>query len=97
MRKANGYLLTVICAMVLTFAIGSVAAAADFGKSYYPAVSPDLSPKVDVKAEGMKADAPLASYFPAVTPDISPKVEKSSGEVIKGYATYSPAVSPFTN
>jgi hypothetical protein len=97
MRKVTNYFLTIICALVLTVAFGSVSNAADFG--YYPAVSPDLSPKVDTKAEGMRADAPLASYYPAVTPDISPKVDKVPAAVNRDYviSNYSPAVSPFSN
>jgi hypothetical protein len=98
MRKTGFFMMTVMGALALTFAFGSISSAADYGPSYYPAVTPDISPQCDTKSEGVKPDAPLTSNYPAVTPDISPKVDMTAGITIDDYTKgYSPAVSPFGN
>jgi hypothetical protein len=99
MRRIGLCMLTVVGALALTFVFGSISTAEDSGKSYYPAVTPDISPQCDTKSEGVKPDAPLSSYYPAVTPDISPKSDKTAGVTIDDYSkrSYSPAISPFGN
>lgn len=95
MKTKKQYLLVgaiALAVMVAPFVSGATYAA-DAGK-YYPAVSPDISAKVDTKTKG-SADASLSTYYPVVSPDTSAKVDtKTKGAPAATIITYSPAVSP---
>jgi len=95
MKGKRSYLVAGVIAMAVAFVTTSHAA--DFGTAgtYYPAVSPNISGKVDTKA-GSERKTDVATYHPAVSPNISAKVDtKSTGRSASdATSAYYPKVSP---
>lgn len=93
-RKIN--LAACIIALGVTFGVlASNLAYADSG-TYYPAVSPDVTAKVDAQAKGEPGTANATAYYPAVSPDITAKVDNNTKRTsVSTFAgLYFPAVSP---
>ncbi len=98
MKGKMSYLATGVIALAVAFAAGvstSYAADSETAGTYYPAVSPNISAKVDTKA-GSERKTDIATYYPAVSPDISAKVDtKSRGRSASdAISNYYPKVSP---